>query len=401
MSAPAFFNAGTDSRLLAPGALKRSNPPMRSGSTPVHPDPGDAGEDVRGTGRLRRVWLTAGASLAGRAAGILVTLVTIPLTLRHLGPERYGLWIAIVSTSSLLAFADLGLGYGLLNRSAAAFGTDRPESVRHFVSNAFLMLGAVALAGIALIAGAAGFLPWGAWFPGTDPAVTAECGRAVLVLAVAFMVGLPFTIWQRTLGAAQRGYWNPLGDLLGAVLSLGLLLAVIARGGGLVALAGAAAAGPLAAALGGWLSVFVWARSDLRPRPSDWNASTARSLMGEGACFFVLQLSALVLVSGSSLILLHRVGAQELAEYSIVAKLFQLGPQLATLLFAPLWPAYGEALARGDVRWAHATLRRSVFLSAGLGIGVAVLLSVFASLIIRLWTGLAFEPSPAQLAGLA
>ena len=35
-------------------------------------------------------------------------------------------------------------------------------------------------------------------------------------------------------------------------------------------------------------------------------------------------------------------------------------PVLAIIVLSPLWPAYGEAVARDDLPWVHRTLRRSV-----------------------------------------
>src|SRR5690349_17928309 len=70
--------------------------------------------------RLRRVLLTALVSAFAQAVNMLTMLVSIPLTLNYLGVERYGLWIVISSLITILGFADLGLGNGLLNAIADA-----------------------------------------------------------------------------------------------------------------------------------------------------------------------------------------------------------------------------------------------------------------------------------------
>jgi len=50
--------------------------------------------------------------------------VTVPLTLNYLGSEHYGLWMTISSVSVMLGFADLGIGNGVLNAVADAYGRD-------------------------------------------------------------------------------------------------------------------------------------------------------------------------------------------------------------------------------------------------------------------------------------
>src|SRR5436190_14295296 len=96
--------------------------------------------------RWRRVLVTAAAAFASRGIGILTLLVTVPLTLHYLGPERYGLWMTISSVIALLGFADLGLGNGLVNALAAAHGRDNHAEARALVSNAFFLLAAIAAA---------------------------------------------------------------------------------------------------------------------------------------------------------------------------------------------------------------------------------------------------------------
>lgn len=353
----------------------------------------DAAELARGKQRIRRMHWTVAAAVAGRGATILVTLITIPLTVRYLGPAQYGYWVAILSTTGLLAFADLGLGYGLLNRAAAALGVGETLGARRLVSNAFILLAGLAGAGSFSLLVGLHWLPWSRWFPGTDQAAAIECGRAVLVLAIAFLAGLPLTTWQRTVGAAQQGFWIPCFDALGSGLSLGGLLLVIGRRGGLVELAAAYAAGPLVALICGWLWFFGWSRPDLRPRRVDWDARVAGAILAEGTGYFVLQLGGLLLASVGSLILLHRCGPDELTHYSLTAKLFQFGPQLAAFWFAPLWPAYSEALARGDVRWAHHTLWRTTLACLVVGVAGCAVLVPSVAMLVRWWTGAQIEPT--------
>ena len=79
-------------------------------------------EYERGRQRVRRIHLTALAAVGFRGALLLSGFIYVPLTVRYLGPERYGLWVAMTSVMTLLAFADCGIGYGLMNHVAYAIG---------------------------------------------------------------------------------------------------------------------------------------------------------------------------------------------------------------------------------------------------------------------------------------
>ncbi len=71
-----------------------------------------------GTARSRRLIKGIGSSVVARAATSLLPLLLIPLTIRYLGTEQYGIWMAITSVTSMLLWADLGLGNGLLTKLA-------------------------------------------------------------------------------------------------------------------------------------------------------------------------------------------------------------------------------------------------------------------------------------------
>ena len=54
-------------------------------------------ERGRSKERLRRAALTTLASGVARAIGLLTSLISVPLTYRYLGPERYGIWMVLIS----------------------------------------------------------------------------------------------------------------------------------------------------------------------------------------------------------------------------------------------------------------------------------------------------------------
>ena len=77
-----------------------------------------ATQEGRAKERHRRIVLSAIASAMAKIISITTALISVPLTLHYLGPERYGMWMTISSLAALLAFADLGIGNGMLNAIA-------------------------------------------------------------------------------------------------------------------------------------------------------------------------------------------------------------------------------------------------------------------------------------------
>ena len=119
-------------------------------------------DEGRSRERYRRVGLTFLATVAGRGAAAVVALVSVPVMLRYLGAERYGLWAALSSAWAALLFADLGIGNGLLSVLAEDAGRDDHEAAQTHVSSAFVALVVVALALGAAFALVHPAVPWAA-----------------------------------------------------------------------------------------------------------------------------------------------------------------------------------------------------------------------------------------------
>jgi O-antigen/teichoic acid export membrane protein len=79
--------------------------------------------------------LRGGATaLVAKAVAAVAGFATVPLTLHHLGPERYGLWATLFSILSWLSLADLGLSNGLISALSEAFALERRDLAREYVS---------------------------------------------------------------------------------------------------------------------------------------------------------------------------------------------------------------------------------------------------------------------------
>ena len=94
----------------------------------------------RAAERNRRVALAGVTAAAARVVQIGASLITVPLALRYLGTERFGLWMTISSVLLMAGFADFGLGNGLLNAVAKAHGKDDIEGIKKAISSGFASL---------------------------------------------------------------------------------------------------------------------------------------------------------------------------------------------------------------------------------------------------------------------
>ncbi len=357
-------------------------------------------EEGRSKERYRRVGLATVVSIAARAISVFTAFISVPLTLNYLGAERYGLWITISSTIAMLAFADLGLGNGLINAISDAHGRDDPAAARAYVSSAFFMLSAIAAILLLAFAVAYPFIPWPRVFNVTSALASEEAGPGVLAFMVCFALNMPLGVVQRVQMGYQElfanGLWQAVGNLLGLA---GVILAIQQRAG-LPWLVLAMAGAPALAGFLNSIVLFAFQRPWLRPQLSSFSRPVTKRILKIGLLFLGLQIAGALAYQSDSIVVAQVMGADQVAQYAVPMKLFSFVPTILGLMLMPLWPAYGESIARGDVAWVRKTLRRSLVLGTAVNVPTAIALVLVGSPIIQLWAGPEVTPSFLLLIGL-
>jgi O-antigen/teichoic acid export membrane protein len=351
--------------------------------------------------RHRRVVLTTAASIGARLVSVSAILISVPLTANYLGVERYGLWATIGSLLALLSFADLGIGNGLLNAMAECHGRNDTESARRYIASALLTLGALALLLGIMFAVAYPWIPWQRIFNLSDPVAIAEAGPATAAIFLCLITTIPLSIVPRVQQGYQEGFidsaWAAAGKLLSVV---GLLLAIFFKSG-LPWLVLAVAGLPVIVTAINGLALFGFRKPFLRPRLGDAQRTYTRKIVETGFLFFIVQVAAAAAFSADSLILAHWIGPKAVAQYAIVYQMFFFGPIMLSMFLNALWPAYGEAIVRGDSQWIRTTFWRSIAIGLIVNVPYALVLMFAGNTVLHLWVGNTITVSFIVLAAFA
>ncbi len=350
--------------------------------------------------RHRRVCLTAAGSVLSRGVQLGTSLVSIPLTIHYLGAERYGLWMTVTTLIAVLGFADLGMGNGLLNAVSAAHGKDDRREATAAVSNAFFLLLAASVTLALVFAIAYPSIGWSRLFNVKSTRAMAEAGPAATVFIVSFLLSLPFGIVQKTQLGYQEGFESNLWAAGGSLTGLGGLLVAIRMRSGLPGLMLGLLLGPLIALVVNCWFFFFRQRPWLRPKWTLVSLRGAKKLVANGLLFFALQLAGALCYQSPNFVIAQMLGANVVTEYAVPLKLFSIAPMLLSFVLTPLWPAYGEAIARGDRVWVTKTLKRSISLGLLVNVPAAAGLVLFGPALIRVWVGPAVKVGLPLLVGL-
>ena len=113
----------------------------------------DPQDGLFSTGERLRLMRDGVVNYSGFVTSGLVGIILVPVMLRYLGTESYGLWLAAAAVSGLLGGVDFGLFWSVTREVSGSLNTTLSDATIGFVSaagNLYLLLGII---GAGLIAG--------------------------------------------------------------------------------------------------------------------------------------------------------------------------------------------------------------------------------------------------------
>ena len=347
-----------------------------------------------------RAVLHAGSwSLVAKLCAAANLFLSIPLALRALDATQFGLWVTLVSLTAFAGFLDFGFSNGTMNLLAAAKGKDAKEEVAQILRQSLRVLLVLAAWLAVALGGAWLIVPWGKLVE--LPLETAGPAFAALACVfVAIVLSLPLNLGHRVqlgLGRGDRAFkWQAVGQL-GALVSVAIVGKVQPS---LLAMTAVAVFTPLLASLANTTSLL----RDPRLRPSSPSSreegkAIRTAIRREGMLFFVLQLAAALAFSADLALISTLYDPAAAGSYAVVQRIFSVAPLALSMLWAPLWPIYRSALAKGDFPWVARTLNRSMILACLFAVTASTLIIAGFGPLMRALTDAPTQTSALLLVG--
>ena len=279
---------------------------------------------------------------------LLANFVVISITLDLLSTKIYGVWITLYTTISWLSFFDLGLGNGMRNLFAVNRAIGNQEKNKQLVSTSYIIVLGIAL--ILLIVG----LPFvyyadiARFFNISDIAIPdLRCVLSLLVVVTSLQ--LITKLINSIFLADQKPALSSLIDCSGVVCSLFLLFILKDRlAGSLFNLALIITLPTFIISLFVTLFAFNKNYRKLKPSLKYFNLKISNKLINLGLRFFLIQLSALIILQGSNIIILKFIGAEEVSVFSLVYKYFNVIVTIFTLVLTPYWSFFTDSYAKNN-----------------------------------------------------
>jgi O-antigen/teichoic acid export membrane protein len=323
----------------------------------------------RGLERYRRAGITASTAFLSKALTIIIGLVSVPLTVHYLGPERYGVWLTISSLLTWMALTDFGIaGNALVNAISGAYGNDNRQMAQEYAASAFW-----ALVGISLIVGGAmGFvfpwIPWRSVFRVSEHVATGELNTACALTILVFALNMPLNIVPSVYSAYQEGFVANLWAIGSNILALVGLIAVTHFRGGLPALILATSGTRIVVTSLNAVYLFAGRYRWLSPTVFAVRWVRVKHLMNLGSKYMLTQLASLGIYQSQPFIITQILGPAYVPIFVIAYKIITVPVDLSYIATTPFLSAFSEANARADWRWIRSAFRNVTLACMAIGI---------------------------------
>lgn len=337
--------------------------------------------------RNRRIVTGILGGALGRSISLLAPFIVMPIILHTLGAYLFGVWMTVLSFTTMALFMDFGIGNGLLTKLSYANGLNNNSEMKAYIISAYISLTVIAfiLVSILLLL----FVLTNFQFFSLD-FKNQEALYIVFASAIIFVLGIPISVIQRIMYAKQQILKFNLWQISGAFFSLFFCyIAVLLKlSSWLIILAYSAP--PLIILIIATV-VFFNDNKEISPDLSSFSKEKSLDLLKIGSKFLVLSILTSIALNIDNVLISFKLGSEAVTDFVVPAKIASLLSVIVTTLFLPLWAANGEAIAKKDYDWVLKTTKKMVFLGALVVFLCSVPLILFNKEIINLWMGHEFK----------
>lgn len=264
-----------------------------------------------------------------RLLSALIGLFSVPLLIRVLGVEEYGLWVTLTSIIGWLVLLDFGVGHALKNTVARAVANESYTLAQAEAQQVFKLTFFIALAVVICLCVATYYVDF-----------LKRNKNLIMMLYLPVLFAFPMSMGGMILQGVRRSHVQSLIGLLAPIITFFILLYFLVCGQSISL--------QMYAPIYAVLLVLTWG--------AYWLVGCAHIKCGKdfflgivsskirtqrlavGLRFFILQASSIILYGAGSYLIYNYLGAKEAAVYDTVNKLYFFGLSLFNMIVAVFWP---------------------------------------------------------------
>ena len=329
---------------------------------------------------------------------LLFVYLTVPLLIKTLGVDQYGIWITIYSIFGWIYFLDLGIGNGLKNKLTIAFLKNNNDA-KEYITTSYLCLTLVAIIFFIVFSILIYFLDIGTllniqleeWYLKT----------LFFITLLSFVFVFVLSIYKQFFYALQKSSVVELSMMIySGIVFLLLYLFMYNFKSSLISTTIIYGVSNILICLL-FTYLFFKGNREFWFSFKNFNVQKIRELSGISIDFFVIQICVLIILATDNILNIILLGPADVTSYNNVFKLFQLFLITSTLIQTPLWSLYTDAYHNNDIEWIKRTIKRLNYLIIPLILLVALTIYLGPK-ILALWINeeIFYEPKLLLFMGL-
>lgn len=320
-----------------------------------------------------------------KTGGIAATYLAMPIMIKYLGVEQFGIWATMLTLITWVMLFDLGIGNGLKNKVSESLADANPARAASYISTAYVLTGFIAFGLFSLFLIFSFWLPWQSIF--NSKTISEENIRNAIITLSFFIF---FNFWISLINQIYHGLQKSSIVVFGQFISnsfalLLVFLLYIFTQGSINFMVWAYGVSIVISNI--FLTFFLFkSNRELIPAWQSFDKNKISPLLSLGIKFFIIQFAVLVIFMTDKILITQLIGPQHVTPYEVLFKLFSVFTVIHSLLLAPLWPAYSDAYQKGDLDWIRSNIKQQIKLAMVLFVG-AFILALIGPSIVDLWIG--------------
>lgn len=316
----------------------------------------------------------------------LALMALVPITIRYLGENQYGIWLTLSSVFMWLGNLDFGIGNGLRNKLAESFAKEDYQAARKYLSTAYAVFAIGIFASLLIYLVIHPFINW-VFILNAGNYDVKSLNNFVLIVFVLFAFQFLLRLLTSLINADQKPALNGFITLCINILTLVIvfILYFVSRSS-LYSYGIVISIIPFIVLLIASYILFKGRYKHIAPSLKQIDLKSSRNLVSLGLQFFIIQVSALIVFATDNLIITHLYDPSQVTIYNIAHKYFFFITLVFNVFLSPFWSAFTDAFVKNDFEWIKQVVKRLVQIWAVLSIA-SIIMIVVSDFVYRIWIG--------------
>ena len=321
------------------------------------------------------------ASLISKIVSVIGPLILVPLFVKYLTLEEYGIWLIVLSITSFFFLTNVGILQVVTNAIAKDISMEKVDYYSQVASSGYYLFRKITLSVLLIAAIIFAVISY------FDPAIYNKGAVPLAIMLTVILLTYPLYVYRNVLRGLDQIHLEQMCEvLLGSVTRYIATIIALLSGFKLIMLAVIYGIGHCFPSLGAKYTL-----KKLIPKfkisRANKSAEITKNMIRPSASFFILMVSGSLLSSTDNLVIGTFVGAESVPMYAVPMQLILLFLHTIGIVSITKMPLMSGLYKKGNFKELQSLYRTLLFFSSMIAFIAIVNLIFFGEIIIVAWAG--------------